>query len=127
VSLIGDRLQVGGMELTATGPQVPFQPVRFQGGASYVLLQRSDGSASAGAAWVSGGTTSTGACGMRREGVRLIETCSFVSGENPSTSVDVLDPAIGPVWQRTFGDGARATIAVSPDGSAVPIPFPIGR
>jgi hypothetical protein len=43
------------------------------------------------------------------------------------TSVDVLDPARGPAWQRTYDDGARATIDVSPDGGAVPVPFPIGR
>ncbi len=127
VSLIGDRLEVGGMVLTAAAQPAPRQAVRFGGDASYVLLERSDGSASAAASWVSGGTTSTGVCTLRPEGVRLVETCSFVSGATRSTAVDVLDPAVGPLWQRTFGDGVRATIAVSPDGSAVPVPFPIGR
>ncbi len=127
VSLVGDRLEVGGMVLTAVGPTARSQPLRYEGDASYVLAEHADGSAVAASAWISGGTRSTGVCRLRRQGVRLIDECTFAVGEAHLTSVDVLDPARGPVWQRTYGDGSRATIGVSPDGGAVPVPFPIGR
>ena len=127
VSLVGDRLEVGGMVLTAIAPTAPSQPVRYQGDASYVLAEHRDGTAMAAAAWMSGGTRSTGVCNLHRDGIRLIEECTFALGTAHLTSVDVLDPASGSVWQRTYGDGGRATIGVSPEGGAVPVPFPIGR
>ncbi len=70
---------------------------------------------------------STDVCDLRRDGARLIEQCTFGAGPSPLTSVDVLDPAVAEGWQRTYSDGARVTIAVSPDGGAVPVPFPIGH
>ena len=115
------------MVLTAVGPTAVSQPVWYQGDASYVLAEHTDGTAAAAAVWVSGGTRSTGVCRLHRDGVRLIDECAFALGSTHMTSVDVLDPARGPAWQRTYGDGARATIDVSPDGGAVPVPFPIGR
>ncbi|MDQ6855939.1 MAG: hypothetical protein M3Z57_02545 [Candidatus Dormibacteraeota bacterium] len=127
VSLVGDRLEVGGMILTAVAPTAQSQPLRYEGDASYVLAEHTDGSAVAAAAWISGGVRSTGVCRLRRQGVRLIDECTFAVGGGHLTSVDVLDPARGPVWQRTYGDGGRATIGVLPEGGAVPVPFPIGR
>ncbi len=127
VSLVGNRLEVGEMVLTSSGPVAPARPVLYQGEASYVLVERADGSATAAAVWVSGGVASTGVCRLHRDGARLVDECAFASGADRSTAVDVLDPARGPAWQRTYADGVRATIPVSPDGSAVPVAFPIGR
>ncbi len=64
---------------------------------------------------------------MRRDGALLVDECAFTSDDARFTSIDVLDPARGAGWQRTYGDGARVTIAVASDGAAVPVPFPIGR
>jgi hypothetical protein len=58
---------------------------------------------------------------------RLVDECTFMLSTGRLTSVDVLDPASGPQWQRTYDDGVRASIAVSSDGAAIPVPFPIGR
>lgn len=127
VSLVGDQLQVGATVLTAAGGDGAPDAVRYTGDASYVLHEPGDGSASASAAWTSNGTTSWGACALRPQGTRLVDECTFVSGSYRLTSVDVLDPAAGPAWQRTYADGTRVTIAVAADGAAVPVPFPIGH
>jgi hypothetical protein len=126
VSLRGDHLDVGAMTLTASGP-AGAQVMRFSGGASYVLAEHGDGSAVASAAWTAGGTLSSGTCRMRRDGSRLVDECVFASGGALFTSVDVLDPARGAEWQRTYDDGVQATIVVGSNGAAVPVPFPIGR
>ncbi len=128
VALVGDRLEVGGMTLTALAPADASQRMRYQGDASYVLAEHGDGSATAAAAWVSGGVSSTGVCKLHNGGgFRLIEECVFRLGSVELTSVDVLDPGAGSAWQRTYADGTRATIAVSANGGVVPVPFPIGR
>ncbi len=96
--------------------------------ASFALVERGDGSAGAASAWVApGGRPSSGVCDLRRDGVRLLEDCTFTGSPGSITCVDVLDPAQGSVWQRTYADGARVTIAVPQDGAAIPVPFPIGR
>jgi hypothetical protein len=125
VSLFGDRLQVGGMVLkeVGSGPGV----WRYAGDASYVLAEHADGSAAAAAAWTTSGSTSSGVCTLRRAGARLLDECTFTSTAGTLTSVDLLDPATGSGWQRTYADGTRVTIAVSSDGGAVPVPFPIGH
>jgi hypothetical protein len=125
VSLFGDRVDVGAMVLkeAGSGPGV----WRYEGEASYVLAEHADGSASAAAAWMSSGSRSSGVCALRRAGTRLLDECAFTSSGGRLTSVDLLDPATGSVWLRTYADGTRVTIAVSPDGGAVPVPFPIGR
>lgn len=127
VSLVGDHLEVGGMVLTAVGPTGTSRPARYQGDASYVLVERRDGTAAAAATWASGGTSSTGVCRLHRDGLRLIDECAFTLSSARLTSVDVLDPARGSTWERTYGDGVVARIDVSPDGGAVPVPFPIGH
>ena len=107
VSLRGDHLDVGAMTLTAAGSS-DARVMRFSGGASYVLAEHGDGSAVASAAWTAGGTLSTGACTMRRDRTRLVDECAFSSGDARFTSVDVLDPAQGAEWQRTYGDGVTS-------------------
>jgi hypothetical protein len=69
----------------------------------------------------------SGVCNLHAVEARLIDECTFTVSTGRLTSVDVLDPAGGSDWQRTYDDGVRATIAVSPDGAAVPVPFPIGH
>jgi hypothetical protein len=66
-------------------------------------------------------------CRLHPDGVQLIEECAFAIGGARLTAVDVLDPARGSAWQRTYEDGSRTTIAITPNGGAVPVPFPIGR
>ena len=127
VSLVGDRLEVGGMVLTAVGPTVESHATLYSGDASYVLAEHSDGTAAAAAAWALGGARSTGLCSLHRDGVRLIDECVFALGGARLTSVDVLDPALGSTWQRTYSDGGRVTIGVAAQGGAVPVAFPIGR
>jgi hypothetical protein len=128
VSLQGERLQVGGMTLTAVGSPRASGPVLFFGGASYVLIEHNDRTATAAAVWTSGGVTSSGVCHLHPQGDRLIDECSVTSSSGAAlTAVDLLDPARGSAWQRTYSDGSRVTIAVPPDGAAVPVPFPIGR
>lgn len=127
-SLRDGDVQVGSMVLEETG-STPGSGARMYGGAaSYALIERGDGSARAAAAWVApGGRAASGVCDLRRDGARLLEDCSFTGSQGSITCVDVLDPAQGSVWQRTYADGARVTIAVAPDGAAIPVPFPIGR
>ncbi len=126
VSLFGDRLEVGGMTLREVSPPSA-QLRRFAGDASYVLAERGHGTATAAAAWTSAGVRSHGLCTLQPQGLLLVEECSFVMGVQHLTSVDVLDPASGSAWQRTYSDGTRVTIAVAPNGAAAPIPFPVGR
>jgi hypothetical protein len=127
VSLLGDHVDVGSMVLRETGPVAGSQAVLYSGDASYVLAEHGDGSATASAAWVSSGASASGVCTLRPVESRLIDECSFTLNTERLTSVDVLDPARGPQWQRTYDDGVRAAIAVSPDGAAIPVPFPIGH
>ncbi len=127
VSLVGNHLEAGGMVLNEVGPVAGSHLSRYEGEASYVLAEHGDGTSTAAAAWVSAGITSSGVCSLRPNGIRLIDECVFTGGPKGLTSVDVLDPASGTGWQRTYNDGVRVTIAVSPDGAAVPVPFPIGR
>ena len=127
VSLSGDRFQVGGMSLREVNQPAGDQLRRFEGDASYVLAERGHGTAIAAAAWTSAGAPSQGVCTLRPQGRLLVEECSFVMGVRHLTSVDVLDPAKGSAWQRTYSDGARVTIAVAQNGAAAPIPFPVGR
>jgi hypothetical protein len=125
---LGNRLEVGGMTLTSVGSPRGSGPVLYQGGASYVLAEHSDGTTTAAAVWSSGGVTSSGVCHEHPAGVRLIDECRVTSSDGAAlTCVDLLDPARGSAWQRTYDDGFRVTIAVSPDGAVVPVPFPIGR
>lgn len=125
VSLFGDHLEVGGMTLREVAPAAQLR--RFAGEASYVLAERGHGTATAAAAWTSAGTQSHGLCALQPQGVLLVEECSFVLGVQHLSSVDVLDPAGGSAWQRTYSDGTRATIEVAANGAAAPVPFPVGR
>jgi len=112
VSLFGDRLTVGGMVLREVGSGSTATLRRYDGDASYVLAEHADGTVSAAAVWASAGLDSSGLCKLRHDGARLVEQCTFRGGSLHITSVDVLDPAAGPGWQRTYSDGAHATIAV---------------
>lgn len=126
-SLDGGRLDVGSMVLTQVGTVPQTSTILYGGDASYALIERGDGSARGAAAWTSSGIVSSGLCDLRRVGLRLVEYCTFTGAPVGITSVDVLDPASGPDWQRTYADGVRVTIAVPPDGAVIPVPFPIGR
>jgi hypothetical protein len=127
VELRADRVQVGTMVLTRVGAAGATSPALYVGEASYVLLERGGGSATAAAAWMSAGAISSGVCNLKPEGAGLMEACSFMMGSNRLTSVDILNPARGSYWQRTYADGVRVSIDVSPDGAAIPVPFPVGR
>ncbi|HEY8676060.1 MAG TPA: hypothetical protein VIO13_08865 [Candidatus Dormibacteraeota bacterium] len=127
VSLLGDRLEVGSMVLREVGPIPGTKATLYGGDASYVLAELGDGSAVAAASWASSGRASSGVCNLRPVGARLIDECTFTVTAGRLTSVDVLDPSNGPHWQRTYDDGVRVTIMVSPNGAAVPVPFPIGH
>ncbi|MGH7722842.1 MAG: hypothetical protein ACRENL_08445 [Candidatus Dormibacteria bacterium] len=127
VSLIGDSLEVGSMSLREIGPIAGSRAILYGGAASYVLDERGDGSAVASASWSAAGRISSGVCHLRPEAARLIDECVFTGRSGRLTSIDVLTPSAGPDWQRTYADGARATIAVAPDGAAVPVPFPIAH
>lgn len=127
VYLVGDRVEVGSMVLREVGPIGGAHALLYTGDASYVLAEPGDGSAMASATWGSSGVTLSGVCTMHPVKARLIDECTFIVGTGRLTSVDVLDPATGPRWQRTYDDGARASIVVSPGGAAIPVPFPIGR
>jgi hypothetical protein len=115
------------MVLSAMGT-IPGSSIALYGGdASFALIERRDGSARAAAAWISSGVLSSGTCDLQRKGERLIDDCTFSGAHGEITSVDVLDLAAGNGWQRIYADGVRVTIAVPPNGAAVPVPFPIGR
>jgi hypothetical protein len=85
------------------------------------------GSAVAGSSWTSHGSTSSEVCHVIAPGRTLIDECIFHVAEGTLTSVDVLDPASGDAWQRTYGDGVRVSIAVSTAGTAIPVPFPMSH
>jgi hypothetical protein len=129
VYLLGDRLTVGNMVLRAVGPLSGggTEATLYDGDASYVLTEPGNGSARAAATWTSSGAIWSGVCNLHAVKARLIDECTFTVSTGRLTSVDVLDPAGGSDWQRTYDDGVRATIAVLPDGAAVPVPFPIGH
>lgn len=125
--LRGDRLVVGAMVLHAVG-RTGLADTLFGGDASYVLGDRhGDGSQVASAAWTSAQTAGSGRCVMHRDSTRLVDECSFTVASQALTSVDLLDPAAGHAWQRTYADGVRVTIDVPDTASAVPVPFPIGH
>jgi hypothetical protein len=126
-ALLGGRIEVGSMSLREVGAAPQTGTFLYGGDASLALTERGDGSARASAAWIADGALSSGTCDLRRDGSRLIDDCSFTGPPGTTTSVDVLDPARGAGWQRTYRDGARVTIAVPADGAAIPVPFPIGR
>jgi hypothetical protein len=126
-ALLGGRIQVGSMSLREVGAVPATSTFLYGGDASFALTERGDGSARATAAWMSSGELSSGTCELHRDGVRLIDDCAFTGAPGATTSVDVLDPADGAGWQRTYADGARVSIAVPADGAAIPVPFPIGR
>jgi hypothetical protein len=126
-SLFGDHVEIGGMVLREKGQIGGSHAVLYSGDASYVLTEHGDGSATAAAAWVASGVNLSGVCTLRPVQARLIDECTFTMSSGQVTSVDVLDPSRGQEWQRTYDDGVRASIVVSPDGSAIPVPFPIGR
>jgi hypothetical protein len=127
VALMGDHLQVGGMVLSAVASSGDPRTLRFSGDASYVLVLGPDGPSRAAAVWTTGGTVSSGVCALHGDGSRLVDDCSFTSRAGRFSSVDVLDTALGPRWERTYDDGARVTIPVSAGGGAVPVPFPLGH
>ena len=127
VYLLGDRLTVGSMVLREAGPLRGTEATLYDGDASYVLTEPGNGSARAAAAWTSSGATWSGVCNVHPDDARLIDECTFTVSTGRLSSVDVLDPAGSPNWQRTYDDGVRATIEVSPDGAAVPVPFPVGH
>jgi hypothetical protein len=126
-TLVGHQVEIGGMALLEVGPLPGGQGVLYSGAASFVLSRHADGSARAAASWTSHGSTSSGVCHVIAPGRTLIDECTFHVAEGTLTSVDVLDPASGDVWQRTYGDGVRVSIAVSTAGMAIPVPFPMGH
>jgi hypothetical protein len=126
-TLVGHQVEIGGMALLEVGPLPGGQGALYGGAASFVLSRHADGSALAAASWRSHGSTSSGVCHVIAPGRTLIDECTFHVAEGTLTSVDVLDPASGGAWQRTYGDGTRVTIAVSTAGTAIPVPFPIGH
>jgi hypothetical protein len=115
------------MVLHLVGPIGGTQSALYGGDASYLLAEGSNGSAVAAASWVSPGGLSAGVCHLRSDTTRLIDECTFDLNAGRLTSVDVLDLSRGAQWLRTYDDGVRLTIAVLPDGAAVPVPFPIGH
>jgi hypothetical protein len=127
VYLLGDHIQVGSMVLHLVGPIGGAQATLYGGDASYVLNEPNNGSAIAAASWVASGRVSGGVCHLRSAAARLIDECTFDLRAGRLTSVDVLDLSTGSHWLRTYADGVRVTFAVSPDGAAVPVPFPIGH
>jgi hypothetical protein len=127
VYLFGGHLQVGDTVLHPMGSIGGAQTTLYGGGASYVLDERSGGSAIGAASWVASGRLSVGVCHLRTATARLIDECTFDVGTGRRSSVDVLDLSSGAQWLRTYDDGVRVTIAVPPDGAAVPVPFPIGH
>lgn len=128
VYLVGDHLQVGDTILHPVGPIGGAQTMTLYGGdASYVLDERSGGSATGAASWVASGRMSAGVCHLRTAAARLIDECTFDVAAGRLSSVDVLDLSNGAQWVRTYDDGVRVTIAVPPDGAVIPVPFPIGH
>lgn len=127
VYLLGDHLHVGDTILHPVGPIEGTQTTLYGGDASYVLDERSGGSATGAASWVASGRLSAGVCHLRAAAARLIDECTFDANTGRLSSVDVLDLSSGALWLRTYNDGVRVTIAVPPDGAAVPVPFPIGH
>jgi len=126
-TLVGHQVEIGGMALLEVGPLPSGQGVLYGGAASFVLSQHTDGSAVAAASWRSLGSRSSGICHVIAPGRTLIDECTFDVPGGTLTSVDVLDPASGGAWQRTYGDGVRVSIAVSTAGTVIPVPFPIGH
>jgi hypothetical protein len=127
VYLAGGSVHVGAMTLTDAGPSPSARIRVYQGSATYVLLERGDGSAEASAAWFVDHRTWGGRCALRSNASRLVEECWFETAQGSVTSLDVLDPADGLGWQRTYSDGAHVVINVPPGGAVVPVAFPIGR
>jgi hypothetical protein len=127
VYLFDDHLQVGDTILHRVGAIGGAQTTLYGGNASYVLDERSGGSAIGAASWVASGRLSAGVCHLRTAAAGLIDECMFDVGAGRLSSVDVLDLSSGAQWVRTYDDGVRVTIAVPPDGAAVPVPFPIGH
>jgi hypothetical protein len=125
VYLFGDHLQVGDTILHPVRQIGGAQTTLYGGDASYVLDERGGGSATGWASWVASGRLSAGVCHLRTATARLIDECTFDVAAGRRSSVDVLDLSSGALWLRTYDDGVRVTIAVPPDGAAVP--FPIGH
>lgn len=126
-SLVAGQVEVGSMVLAQVGPLPASRVTLYSGDASYALVERADGSASAAAAWSRPQPLSAGTCDLQRAGRLLVDRCTFTGPAARVTAVDVLDPAVASSWRRTYADGLRVSIAVAPDGAVVPVPFPVGR
>jgi hypothetical protein len=125
--LEGDTVHIGAMSLSTVGAAASDGSSLYTGAAALVLREGPAGSAEASAAWVENGAVASGRCTVHPDGQRLIDECVFAGAGGAVTSVDVLDPAAGSMWQRTYSDGARTTFPVGARGGAIPVPFPIGR
>jgi hypothetical protein len=67
------------------------------------------------------GVPALGSCRLSAD--RRGERCTFELGGRPLTAEDRL---VGGGWDRRYGDGSTARIALS-DGRPVPVPIPLGR
>lgn len=98
----------------------------FTGAASYLLVERPDGSARASA--VSTGSSHLRAtCELRSQPQLLTEHCRFNVDSRTFSADDVLDLRTGSGWRRAYSDGRHVAIGVPPEGAVVPVPFPIGH
>lgn len=125
VAMVDQRVTVGAISLTETGAVGGTGQVAYGGAVSYVLRRGTDGSAVAAAAWNAPGGMSDGVCHMSAPGPTVTDRCVFHAPGTLLTSVDVLQRGSRATWQRTYDDGFRVTIAISPGGAAIPMPFPI--
>ncbi len=72
-----------------------------------------------------GGVVETGRCVMTVSGSAVSATCAFTIGKTRFTSEDSYSLQ-QQAWLRTYSNGETAVIPVPADGTAIPVPFPVG-
>lgn len=100
----------------------------YAGSGYYVVTKTPQGLTKAAASADVQGGHSTGVCLMTsHDDGSVAEGCTFVLDGKVITAEDQLDINHDSGWHRTYNDGATTTISVPPQGSIIPVPFPIGR
>jgi len=125
--LSGNTVHVGRSVLTqATNTTVPGE--LYTGDGTYLLSVQSDGSVTAGGVMSEGGHEVSGRCQMVAPSTTgLFEHCSFSQSGSQYTADDTLEFKHPGTWQRRYSDGRTVSIGVPINGSAIPMPFPIGH
>lgn len=121
----GGGIQLGDVTLTPN----PTVPNSYGGGnrPAMMVIPLPDGTTRGVAVGFVHGRKTTGSCILRQSDNAVSEACIFMLGDISYSSTDTIDVKGGAVWHRRYADGQGVSIAIPPNGSVVPVPFPIGK